>query len=120
MVIYESTLTLRHRTTMAGGFRHCCNGVKTFLICHVIHKDHMIKWSCNFITRSPLQKVITLPDLVAFLMFHVISCDHVFEGLCDVIGGSFLQRATNLLSLGAKVFLVIKRYNIFNSSRDFI
>ena len=80
----------------------------------------MIKWSCNFITRSPLQKVITLPDLVAFLMFHVISCDHVFEGLCDVIGGSFLQRATNLLSLGAKVFLVIKRYNIFNSSRDFI
>ena len=52
--------------------------LKPFLICHVIHEEHIIKWSCNFVTRSPLQKVITLPDLVALWQwrynFFNVSC----------------------------------------------
>ena len=36
------------------GFRYCGRGGKTFLICHVISKDHVLKSFSDFIGGSPL------------------------------------------------------------------
>ena len=38
-----SDLTLGHHAANFGDFRHCGSVDKTFLICHVISKDHVFK-----------------------------------------------------------------------------
>ena len=38
---------------LTGGFNHTGSGHKTFLICHVISRDHMSKGLCEFIGGSP-------------------------------------------------------------------
>ena len=76
-----------------GSIRHC-HGDKTFLICHVIPKDHMFKRLCDFMSRifSPPchvshQRPCGKRDIM-YLICHVTLCGHVFRGLCDYICGS--------------------------------
>ena len=45
--------------------RHSESGDVAVLFCHVTSKDHIIKWSCDFISRSPATCVFILPSLVA-------------------------------------------------------
>ena len=72
-----------------GGNRHSHSGDIMVLACHMISQDHLIKASCDFISRSPSRQVIVLPSLVVistvveeikwFLVFHVI------KGSCDLM-----------------------------------
>ena len=48
-----------------GSHIHCASRDTIFLIDHVILKDHVIKGSSDFMTRSLLRELITLPSLVA-------------------------------------------------------
>ena len=41
-----------HRPAKCGGHKQCGCG-DMFLICHLILQDHMIKRSCDFMSRSP-------------------------------------------------------------------
>ena len=43
-----------HYTAEFGGFRKCGSGDNTFLFCHVISQNHVIKKSFNFMNGSPL------------------------------------------------------------------
>ena len=46
-------LTLGHQATNFGGFRHCDSGDETFLICHVISKDNVVKALHDFMGENP-------------------------------------------------------------------
>ena len=80
-------------------FSHSYCGTEniTYLICHVILQDHMIKRFSDFMEGSSSLNVKTLPGLMAidivlaeiFLFYDMISRDHVFKGLCNFDGGSF-------------------------------
>ena len=49
------SLTVIHHAANFGGFTHCGSGDKTFLICHVITKDHVCTGLCGFMGVKPSQ-----------------------------------------------------------------
>ena len=54
-----------HFPAKFGGLRNCCIGDLTVLVFHVILKDHVIKWLCDFMEGDLSLHVTTLPSLVA-------------------------------------------------------
>ena len=42
-----------HHPTKFGGHRHCDGGDIIILVCHVISQDHVMKPSCDFMSKSP-------------------------------------------------------------------
>ena len=48
-----------------GSHMDCASRDTVFLIYHVILQDHVIKGSSDFMARSLLRELITLPNLVA-------------------------------------------------------
>ena len=46
-----------------GGHRHC--GIENILVCHVISHNHMIKESCDFISKSSSRLFTILLSLLA-------------------------------------------------------
>ena len=101
---------LDHHAANFGGFRDFTNGGKTFLICHVISKDHVFKGLCNFMDRStPHRKsppcheelLIVTHQLakingqrtccfrdILYLMCHVTLQDHVIKEFYDFMEGT--------------------------------
>ena len=48
----QGPIKLSYHPVTLGGKRHCCGDIK-ILVCHVILQIHLIKWSCDFMGRSP-------------------------------------------------------------------
>ena len=46
-------LSASHHAAKFGNLRHCGSRKKTFLICHLISKTHMIKELYDFMRQSP-------------------------------------------------------------------
>ena len=64
--LYEwELLIVCHHPDKFGSQRHCVSGDVIFLIYHIILQDHLIKGSSDFMARSLLKKVITMPSLEA-------------------------------------------------------
>ena len=49
----RETLRLGRHAANFGGFKHCDSGDKTYLICHLIYKDHAFKGLCDFMDGRP-------------------------------------------------------------------
>ena len=65
-----------HHPDKFGSQRHCVSGDVIFLIYHIVLQDHLIKGSSDFMARSLLKEVITMPSLVAVDIAVVsMSCD---------------------------------------------
>ena len=64
---------------------HCGSGDIMVLNWHVILQDHVIKQSCDFMSRSPLMQVTIQQSLVALatLVLELIPQDHVIKWSFD-------------------------------------
>ena len=83
--------------TKVDAYRFFENGQRTILFCHMLSRDHIIKWTCDFVRGSSSTKVITDSTLmltglkklemnVPNLSRNVIrSCDQISY---DLVGGS--------------------------------
>ena len=78
-----------HHPTKFGGHIHCGGVDITVLVCQVISEDHMMKGSCDFISKDPSRSVkfgghrySGSGDIIIFVC-HVTLQDHVIKVLCD-------------------------------------
>ena len=54
-----------HYPTKFGGHRHSVSGDIKIFVCHVTFQNHLMKALYDFIVKSPLKYVTTLPSLVS-------------------------------------------------------
>ena len=52
-----SILAISHNLAMFGDYWFSANGDITLLICHVTWRDHVVKGSCDFMSRSSVRQI---------------------------------------------------------------
>ena len=53
VTLWQEPIKVSCHPAMFGGCRHCGSGLIMVLVSHMILQEHVIKWSCDFINRSP-------------------------------------------------------------------
>ena len=107
-----------YHPTKFGDHRHCGNGDMMVLVCHMILQDQVMKRSCDFMGRRPIEasyhpvKVSghshSSSGVVMILVCHMISQDHKVKGQCGKLGGTPTWKVTILTSLEAIGIVVVE------------
>ena len=58
------------------------------LVCHVISKDHVVLWSCDFMDGTHSRYVTILPSFEVKEICYLIWQEHAIKGLYYFIGES--------------------------------
>ena len=119
-----NTLNLCNQRSQFGGHSHCGSREKTFMICHVISKHHVLKGLRDFKDGSSAQQVTTLPGLtvsshcgsgdITYSICNVTLQEHVIKGSCDFTVVSSSLYVTTLPCLVPMSIVVVEMFLIYD------
>ena len=101
-------LILGHYTATFSDFMHCGSRDKTFLICHVISKDHVLRGLCDFMCDFKFSDHKPCGSrAITYLICHMSLQDHLIKGSKDIMKGNSSMYVT-LASFVAVAIAVVE------------